>query len=33
MIEYREFSSRLRHPAFKGLLRADPTNVLLPTVE
>ena len=33
MIEYREFSSRFRHPAFKGLLRADPTNVPLPTVE
>jgi hypothetical protein len=32
-IEYREFSSRFRHPAFKGLLRADPTNVPLPTVE
>jgi hypothetical protein len=30
MIEYREFNGRFRHPAFKGLLRADPTIVPLP---
>jgi hypothetical protein len=32
MIEYREFNGRFPHPAFKGLLHADPTIVPLPTV-
>jgi bifunctional non-homologous end joining protein LigD len=33
MIEYREFNGRFRHPAFKGLLRADPTIVPLPALD
>jgi hypothetical protein len=33
MIDYREFNGRFRHPAFKGLLHADPTIVPLPADE
>jgi bifunctional non-homologous end joining protein LigD len=33
VIDYREFNGRFRHPAFKGLLHADPTIVPLPPVE
>ena len=29
VIDYREFNGRFRHPAFKGLLHADPTIVPL----
>jgi bifunctional non-homologous end joining protein LigD len=30
VVEYREFTGRLRHPAWKGLIAADPAEVLLP---
>jgi bifunctional non-homologous end joining protein LigD len=32
-VEYREFTGRLRHPAWKGVIAADPSHVVLPDLK